>query len=121
MYALKNVSSFTPPATDSRNPFWPIGWVPSAPVAATQAAPVVEVRADQFAVTSISIDSGGALAVINGQVKAVGERIIVPGGAPGAQTFVTVKKITDGMVTLDYKGHELLVAPTIPGTTSKKK
>ena len=120
-YTLKNVSSFTPPVTDSRNPFWPIGWTPSAPVPVAQAAaPVVTVRADQFTVTSISIDSGGALAVINGQVKAIGERILVPGGAPGAQDFVTVKKIADGVVTLDYKGQPLLVAPTLPGGTKKK-
>ncbi len=120
-YALKNVSSFTPPPTDSRNPFWPIGWVPSAPVAVARTeAPVVDVRADQFTVTSISLDSAGALAVINGQVKAIGERILVPGGAPGAQTFVSVKKITDGMVTIDYKGRELLVAPTGSAATKKK-
>ena len=119
-YALKNVSSFNAPPTESRNPFWPIGWVPTAPVpvAAQNVAPVVEVRADQFTVTSISVDAP-ALAVINGQTRGVGERILVPGGAAGAQTFVTVKKITDGMVTLDYKGKELLVMPS--GTGLKRK
>ena len=120
-YVLKNVSSFAPPATDSRNPFWPIGWVPAAvlPTAQTAAVPVVEVRADQFVVTSISIDSGGALAVINGQVKAAGEQILVPGGAAGAQTFVRVKKITDGLVTLEYKGRELLVTPSTSAPRKK--
>ena len=111
-YVLKNVSTFNAPPTESRNPFWPIGWVPAAPVPVTaQAAPpVVEARADQFTVTSISVDAP-ALAVVNGQTRGVGERILVPGGAAGAQEFVTVKRITDGVVTLDYKGKELLVMP----------
>ena len=117
-YALKNVSSFTPPPTDSRNPFWPIGWVPSAAAAATAAVPVQEVRADMFTVTSISVDYP-ALAVINGQTKAVGERMPVPGGSAGSQEFVTVKKITDGMVVLDHKGQELTLLPSIPGTKKR--
>ena len=119
-YTLKNTSSFNAPPVDARNPFWPIGWVPAAPVpvAAQTAAPVVEVRADQFTVTSISVDAP-ALAVINGQTRGIGERILVPGGAAGAQTFVTVKKITDGMVTLDYKGKELVVTPGGVGARRK--
>ena len=110
-YALKNVSTFNAPPTDGRNPFWPIGWVPTAPIPtgnATTAVPVADVRADQFTVTSISVDAP-ALAVINGQTRAVGERILVSGAA-GAQDFVTVKRITDGMVILDHKGKELAVA-----------
>ena len=118
-YALKNVSSFNAPPADARNPFWPIGWVPAAPVpVATVVAPVVEVKAEQFTVTSISVDAP-ALAVINGQIRSVGERIAVPGGSPGAQEFVTVKKITDGMVTLDHKGKEFVVTPG--GAGPKKK
>ena len=121
-YALKKVSTFNAPPADSRNPFWPIGWVPAAPVPvanAVAAAPVVEVRAEQFTVTSISVDAP-ALAVINGKTYGVGERLLVPGGAAGAQTFVTVKKIVDGMVTLDYKGKELYVTPGSAGGLKKK-
>ncbi len=113
-YLLKNVSTFNPPPVESRNPFWPIGWTPTA-VAAVAAAPVVEVKAEQFTVTSISVDSL-PLAVINGQNKAIGDRVPVP----GTQEFVTVKKITDGMVVLQYKTHELNVVPVIPGTPKKK-
>ncbi len=120
-YALKNVSTFNAPPADSRNPFWPIGWVPSAPVqvATVAAAPVVEVRADQFTVTSISVDAP-ALAVVNGKTYGVGDRILVSGGTAGAQTFVTVKKIVDGMVTLDFKGKELYVTPGSAGGLKKK-
>ena len=116
-YVLKNVSSFNPPPMDSRNPFWPVGWVPTA-AAPTAAAPVLEVRADMFTVTSISVDYP-PLAVINGQTKAVGESMPVPGGTAGAQAFVKVKKIADGVVVLDYKGRELSLTPALPGAVKK--
>ena len=115
-YVLKNVSSFTAPPVESRNPFWPIGWVPAAPVLPTvAAAPVVDVKAEQFTVTSISVDYP-PLAVVNGLTKAIGERMAVPGTAE----FVTVKKITDGMVVLEYKGHDLNVVPSLPGAVKKE-
>ncbi len=116
-YVLKNASSFTPPPVDSRNPFWPIGWVPTAVVATTAVvAPVVDVKAEQFTVTSISVDYP-PLAVINGQTKGVGERVPVP----GTQEFVTVRKISDGMVVLEHKGHDLNVVPSLPGAGAAKK
>lgn len=114
-YVLKNVSSFTPPPVEGRNPFWPIGWVPTAAVPTMAVAPVVDVKAEQFTVTSISVDYP-PLAVVNGLTKAVGERVAVPGTAE----FVTVKKITDGAVVLEYKGHELNILPTISGAVKKK-
>ena len=118
-YALKNVSSFSAPPVDSRNPFWPIGWVPSAPVAVGPAVVAAqEVRADMFTVTSISVDYP-PLAVINGQTRGIGERMPVPGGTAGAQEFVTVKKITDGMVVLEHKGRELSLFPSVQGTKKK--
>ena len=58
--------------------------------------------------------------MINGQTKAVGESMPVPGGTAGAQVFVKVKKITDGMVVLDYKGRELSLTPALPGAAKKK-
>ena len=79
---------------------------------------MLDVRADMFTVTSISVDYP-PLAVINGQTKGIGERMPVPGGSAGAQEFVTVKKITDGMVVLEYKGRELTLTPSLPGTKRK--
>lgn len=105
-YALAHASSFNAMPAGSRNPFWPIGWVPSAPVAApvamTQQA--VDVKAENFVVTSISVDAP-ALAVINGRTYGVGDRIPVSAADP--RETVTVKQIRDGEVVFDYRGREL--------------
>jgi hypothetical protein len=99
-YILSRKSSFDAPANSPRNPFWPIGWVPTA----TQAvAAKVDVQADAFRVTTTSVDYP-ALAVINGRTYGVGEKVPVP-GHPGA--FVTVRRILDDVAVLDYQGHEL--------------
>ena len=99
-YVLTPTSSFQPQPSGQRNPFWPIGWVPTAPVAA---AVVLDVRPEQFVVTSVSLDAP-ALAVVNGKTRGVGDRIPV---SPDGKEFVTVKQILDGAVVLDYRGHEL--------------
>ena len=100
-YTLAHTSSFDAPPATARNPFWPIGWVPSA-VVATQAV-ALNVRAEDFVVTTISMDAP-ALAVINGKTRGVGDQI--PVSADGRE-IVTVKAILDGVVVLDYHGHEL--------------
>ena len=103
-YVLTHTSNFQPLPNGQRNPFWPIGWTPSAPVAAAAAGPVLlDVRADQFVVTSISLDAP-ALAVVNGKTRGVGDRIPV---SADSKDFVLVKQIVDGAVVLDYHGHEL--------------
>ena len=101
-YVLTHTSSYQPQPNGQRNPFWPIGWVPSAalPTAVVQQ---LDVRADQFVVTSISVDYP-ALAVINGKTREVGDHIPV---SPDGREFVLVKQILDGLVVLDYRGHEL--------------
>ena len=101
-YILAHPSAFNAPPANARNPFWPIGWVPSA--APVQVAAVaVSVKAEDFTVTTISLDAP-ALAVINGKTRAVGDQIPV---TPDGRDFVTVKQILDGMVVLDYHGREL--------------
>jgi hypothetical protein len=104
-YVLARRSSFDAPAASSRNPFWPIGWVPSTTVNRVEAA-VIDVQADAFRVTATSVDYP-PLAVINGRTYGVGEQVPVA-GHPGA--FVTVRQILDGVVVLDYHGHELRAA-----------
>ena len=101
-YVLTHTSNFQPQPSTQRNPFWPIGWVPSAalPTAAVQQ---LDVRAEQFVVTSISVDYP-ALAVINGKTRGVGDHIPV---SADNREFVLVKQILDGQVVLDYHGHEL--------------
>jgi hypothetical protein len=101
-YVLSRRSSFDAPATTSRNPFWPIGWVPSTAVSRVEAA-VIDVQADAFRVTATSVDYP-PLAVINGRTYGVGEQVPV---ASHAGAFVTVRQIQDGVVLLDYQGHEL--------------
>jgi len=73
---LKHKSSFTMEET-SRNPFWPIGWKPT-PKQAITAGPTTEtagpaISADVFLVSSITVDTGGKFAIING--KAMSERL----------------------------------------------
>ena len=99
-YVLTRRSSFDAPPGAPRNPFWPIGWVPSAPK--TQEA-AIDVQADAFRVTTTSLDFP-PLAVINNRTYGVGEQVPVA-GHPG--TFVGVRQILDGVVVLDYHGHEL--------------
>ncbi len=103
-YALTHQSSFDASPASARNPFWPIGWVPTAAVpTAAVAAVALNVRPEDFLVTTISVDAP-ALAVINGKTRAVGDQIPV---SADSQDFVTVKQILDGVVVLDYHGREL--------------
>ena len=105
---LKNKSSFTMEET-SRNPFWPIGWKP-APKATTapgsdNAGP--QISPDLFLVSSITVDTGGKFAIING--KAMGEGQVF-GLQVGTQTFqLTVKAIQDGQVILGRRDQEIAV------------
>lgn len=97
-------SNFNAPAEGSpasRNPFVPIGYV--RPVAAAVKEKVVTVTAEQFVVTSYSIEPP-PLAVINGRTYGIGERI--PVDKDGTE-FVTVRQIRDGVVVLDYRGRTL--------------
>ena len=109
-YVLTHTSSYQPVPNGQRNPFWPIGWVPSAAGPAAVAQQQVDVRADQFVVTSISVDYP-PLAVINGKTRGVGDHIPV---SADNREFVLVKAISDGQVLLDYRGHELRASTNKP-------
>jgi hypothetical protein len=102
-YVLSHTSNYQATPNGQRNPFWPIGWVPSAAAPTAVAQQQLDVRADQFVVTSISVDYP-PLAVINGKTRAVGDHIPV---SADNREFVLVKQILDGEVVLDYRGHEL--------------
>ena len=113
-YVLAHPSSFNAPPAATRNPFWPIGWVPTV-AAPTMAAVTLNVKAEDFVVTTISVDAP-ALAVINGKTRGVGDQIAV--SADGRE-FVTVRQILDGVVVLDYRGHELRARNDGPGLARK--
>ena len=108
-YVLTHTSSYQAIPNGARNPFWPIGWVPTAAVP-TAVVQQLDVRAEQFVVTSISVDYP-PLAVINGKTRGVGDHIPV---SADNREFVLVKQILDGQVVLDYRGHELRAMPGKP-------
>ena len=99
-YTLAKTSSFDAPPADARNPFWPIGWTPGPVVTAAAAAPVYTVKAEDFVLTTTSVDYP-PLAIINRRSYSVGESIPVAGGAD----MVKVKAIQDGVVLLDHHGR----------------
>ena len=103
---LKNKSFFTM-EENSRNPFWPIGWKPTAKVTsgATTESAGPEVSPDSFVVTSITVDTGGKFAIINGKAMSEGQ---VFGLQVGTQTYqITVKAIQDGQVILLRRDQEI--------------
>ncbi|HEY2103779.1 MAG TPA: hypothetical protein VGH08_11070 [Chthoniobacterales bacterium] len=104
---LKHRSSFNQDA-ESRNPFWPIGWKPTAKVSnsnAENAGPTVPTGA--FAVTSITLDPGAHFAIINGKAIGEGQQF---GLQVGSQVYqITVKRIEDGRVVLLRHDQEIVV------------
>ena len=118
-YGLAHASSFDAPPGGTRNPFWPIGWTPVATAAPAQASAVqaLDVKPEQFVVTTISVDYP-PLAIINGRSYAVADQIPV---TADKREFVTVKQILDGVVVLDYRGHELRSTTAAAGVARKAK
>ena len=113
-YTLAKTSSFDAPPADARNPFWPIGWTPGPVVTAAAAAPVYTVKAEDFVLTTTSVDYP-PLAIINRRSYSVGESIPVAGGAD----TVKVKAIQDGVVLLDHHGREIRIVSNV-GLSGKK-
>jgi hypothetical protein len=104
---LKYRSSFNEDG-EGRNPFWPIGWKPTAKVSnsnAEHAGP--NIPAGAFAVTSITLDPGAHFAIINGKTIAEGQQF---GLQVGNQVYqITVKRIEDGRVILLRHDQEIIV------------
>jgi hypothetical protein len=102
----KNKSSFQFDA-GSRNPFWPIGWKPTAHVANGGTGDQGEVPPGAFLVTSITLDGATHFAIINGKTMGEGQQF---GLQIGTQVYqVTVKRIEDGRVILDRHDEEIVV------------
>ena len=114
-YHLKNRSHFVV-SDDTRAPFWPIGWTPSAKnssVHSEVASSGFELKPEHFLVTSILVGSQ-SLAVINGRTYGEGENLrstrtrnadgTLAKGAAGpafpAGVKIRVQRISDGEVTL---------------------
>ena len=104
---LKNKSSFAMDES-SRNPFWPIGWKPPARLtASTNDSAGPNILPSSFLVSSITVDTGGRFAIVNGRAMTEGQ---VFGLQMGGQTYqITVKAIQDGHVILMRRDQEIVV------------
>ncbi len=104
---VKSKSSFAMDES-GRNPFWPVGWRPANKVAtSTPEHAAADVSPTAFSVTSITVDTGGRFAIINGKVMNEGQ---VFGLQMGNQTYqLTVKAIQDGQVVLQRRDQEIIV------------
>ncbi len=103
-FKLKNRSSFSSNRV-TRDPFWPIGWSKKGPT--EQAVANAPVKAENFVVSTIMIDQGAPLAVINGKVYGEGETMSVEAG--GVKISVLVAAIEDGRVVLRYQAETITV------------
>jgi hypothetical protein len=104
---LKNKSSFQM-ESDNRNPFWPIGWKPSAKLSDPGADHAgADIPTTAFVVSSITIERGGKFAIVNGKVMTEGQQF---GLQLGNQTYqVTLKSIEDGRVVVARRDQEIVV------------
>lgn len=105
---LKRTSTFNP-ASVGRNPFWPIGYRPTAKVTKTGAEHSgPEIPDTAFSVTSIALDAGTRFAIINGKAMTEGQQF---GLKFGSQIYqITVKSIQDGQVILSRRDQDIAVA-----------
>lgn len=103
---IKNKSSFK--MDGGRNPFWPIGWKPSGITTNSEAAAAgSDIPASSFVLTSIAIEKNARFAIINGKIIQEGQQF---GLQMGTSTYqLTLKKISDGSVTLGRRDQEIVV------------
>jgi hypothetical protein len=105
----KNKSFFEFEVT-SRNPFWPIGWVPTAQVTGRSAerdAGGTDIPITAFNLTSITLDGGTRFAIINGRIMEEGQQF---GFQLGTHTYqITVRSIQDGRVVLERRRNQQIV------------
>ncbi|HEY2800252.1 MAG TPA: hypothetical protein VGI85_06640 [Chthoniobacterales bacterium] len=100
---LKHKSTFN--ATDTRNPFWPIGW--KKPTAHGEGDDAPALLPSQFALTSVTTDGTSHFAILNGKVVQQGQQF---GLQMGTQIYqVTVQAVGDGRVILSYEGGQVVV------------
>jgi hypothetical protein len=104
---VKNKSSFRMDAS-TRNPFWPIGWKPSAKLSGGGGADQAgDIPASAFVVSSITLDQATHFAIINGKIMKEGQQFAL---VLGSQTYqIVLKKIEDGRVVLGRQDEEIVV------------
>ena len=103
---VKNKSSFQMDS-GGRNPFWPIGFKPSASMTNLSGRSAVDVPLSAFLLTSITLEQGTRFAIINGKTMQEGQQFSL---RSGTQTYpLKVKSIQDGQVILTCSDGEILV------------
>lgn len=105
---IKSKSSFT--MENSRDPFWPIGWKPSARLSdpgAGEKGPVSEISTSAFVVSSITLGKTSKFAIVNGKIMPEGQQF---GLQVGNQTYqITLKQVLDGKVIFSRRDQEIVV------------
>lgn len=93
-----------------RNPFWPVGWKPTA-APSTPTAPATEtlevvIHPEDYALTAILLGRP-PMAVINNREYAEGDFILIMPG--GQKSKVQLEQVLDGKVILRYMNKEYTV------------
>jgi len=104
---LKHRSAFNEEA-EARNPFWPIGWKPTAKISTSNVENAgAKISSNAFVVSSITLDPGAHFAIINGKTIGEGQQF---GLQLANQLYqITVKAIQDGRVILIRRDQEIIV------------
>ena len=103
---VKNKSSFQ--MENGRNPFWPIGFKPTAQMMNLNAGRSgLDVPLSAFLLTSITLEQGTRFAIINGKTMQEGQQFNLRSGTQSYQ--LKVKSIEDGQVILTCPDGQILV------------
>jgi hypothetical protein len=106
---FKSKSSFNL-ESNTRNPFWPIGWKPAPKISGPgggEHAAGPDIPLSAFLVSSITVGQGNRFAIVNGKIMQEGQQF---GLQLGSQTYqVTVKAIQDGRVVFARRDQEITV------------
>jgi hypothetical protein len=106
---IKSKSAFNL-ESNTRNPFWPIGWKPAAKISgpgAAEHAAGPDIPLSAFLVTSITVGQGNRFAIVNGKIMQEGQQF---GMQLGSQTYqITLKAIQDGRVVFARRDQEIVV------------
>lgn len=109
--AVGNKSSFELEA-NSRNPFWPINFKPTAQVTrqlSSEQDSGVDIPVTAFAVSAITMDRETRFAIINGKIIAEGQEF---GLQMGTHTYlITLRAVQDGRVILQRRRTQEIVVP----------
>jgi len=103
---FKNKSSFQIDNT-ARNPFWPIGYKPSAQIANVTGRSAIDIPLSAFLLSSITLDQGTRFAIINGKTMQEGQQFSLRAGTQSYQ--LKIKAIQDGQVILACADGDILV------------